>query len=195
MVAPVTRLATADDAPRLATMLARAFDDDPVMMWAHPDARRRPRRGAMFFSGRLRSLLPHELSWTTDDLAGAALWAPADAWAAPAAELVRGLPYLSWRRAPVVFYGLGRVEQVHPREPHYYLSVLGVDPARQHAGIGSRLLAPGIDVCDREGVPAYLETGKERNVRFYERHGFRVTREMTLPRGPRVWLMWRDARA
>ena len=101
MVAPVTRLATADDAPRLATMLARAFDDDPVMMWAHPDARRRPRRGAMFFSGRLRSLLPHELSWTTDDLAGAALWAPADAWAAPAAELVRGLPYLSWRRAPV----------------------------------------------------------------------------------------------
>lgn len=188
------RLATADDAPALAAMLARAFDDDPVLTWAHPDDRRRPRRAAAFFAGRLRTLLEHELCWTDDELAGAALWAPADAWAAPPAELVRSLPYLSWRRAPLVFYGLGNVERAHPREPHLYLSVLGVDPSSQHRGVGSALLAPGLAVCDREGVPAYLETGKERNVRFYERHGFKVTSAMDLPRGPRVWLMWRDAR-
>jgi ribosomal protein S18 acetylase RimI-like enzyme len=190
----VTRLATSEDAPALARMLARAFDDDPVLVWAHPDARRRPRRGAGFFAGRLRSLLDNELCWTTDELAGAALWAPADAWAAPAGELVRGLPYLTLRRAPLVLYGLGNVERAHPREPHYYLSVLGVDPAYQRRGLGSRLLAPGLELCDREGVPAYLETGKLRNVGFYERHGFRVTREMALPRGPTVWLMWRDPR-
>jgi ribosomal protein S18 acetylase RimI-like enzyme len=190
----VPRLATAADAPELATTLARAFDDDPILTWAHPSARRRPRRGAAFFAGRMRTLIPHELCWTTDDLAGAALWAPPDAWAAPAGELVRGLPYVTWRRAPLVIYGLGNVERRHPREPHYYLAVLGVDPTRQHEGIGSALLRGGLEVCDREGVPAYLETGKERNVRFYERHGFQVTGEIELPRGPRVWLMWRDPR-
>jgi hypothetical protein len=43
-------------------------------------------------------------------------------------------------------------------------------------------------------VPAYLETGTERNVSFYVRHGFRVTEELTLPKGPPMWLMWREPR-
>ena len=43
-------------------------------------------------------------------------------------------------------------------------------------------------------MPAYLESSKERNVAYYARHGFRVREELDLPRGPRVWLMWRDPR-
>src|SRR6185503_6426738 len=68
--------------------------------------------------------------------------------------------------------------------------------ARRRAGPagGGGRIAPGLAWCDREGVPAYLETAKERNVVFYERHGFRVTEERRLPRGPKVWLMWREAR-
>jgi hypothetical protein len=46
--------------------------------------------------------------------------------------------------------------------------------------------------CDEESVGAYLETGTEENVRFYSRHGFRVTDEVPLPKGPPMWLMWRD---
>ncbi|HEY8866653.1 MAG TPA: hypothetical protein VIM22_06945 [Solirubrobacteraceae bacterium] len=57
---------------------------------------------------------------------------------------------------------------------------------------GEVLLAPMLHTCDRDLIPAYLETGKKRNVDFYSRHGFRVTEELQLPRGPRVWLMWRD---
>ncbi|HEX4307436.1 MAG TPA: hypothetical protein VHZ54_15485 [Solirubrobacterales bacterium] len=33
-----------------------------------------------------------------------------------------------------------------------------------------------------------------RNIAYYARFGFRVTEEVRLPRGPRVWLMSRDAR-
>jgi len=93
-----------------------------------------------------------------------------------------------------VLWGLGGVERLHPHETHFYLSVLGVDPACQRRGIGSRLLAPGLELCDREGVGAYLETARERNVVFYQRHGFRTTHEVVLPRGPRLWLMWREPR-
>jgi hypothetical protein len=42
-------------------------------------------------------------------------------------------------------------------------------------------------------MPAYLESSKGRNVPFYERHGFTVTRELKIPDGgPLLWLMWRD---
>jgi GNAT superfamily N-acetyltransferase len=190
----VVRLATAADAPALADMLIRAFHEDPVSVWTHPSATARPRRLRRFFAGRLRTLIGHELTWTTEDASGAALWAPADAWALPAGELLRGLGSLTVRRAPLVLWGLGGIERLHPRETHLYLSVLGVDPPHQGRGIGSRLLAPGLELCDREGAGAYLETARERNVVFYERHGFRVTHELTLPRGPRLWLMWREPR-
>jgi GNAT superfamily N-acetyltransferase len=190
----VVRPATPDDRPALAAMLARAFWDDPPMVWAAPDERSRLRRGRLFFGARLRTLLPHELSWTAPDGAGAALWAPPDAWRAPPRELLSAARAIPARRLPWVLRGMTRVEHLHPKERHLYLAVLGVEPARQGEGLGSRLLAPGLEMCDREAVPAYLETAKERNVTFYERHGFRVTREFTLPRGPKVWLMWREPR-
>jgi hypothetical protein len=56
------------------------------------------------------------------------------------------------------------------------------------------MLRPVLEQCDSDGVAAYLESSKERNIDFYARHGFRVTRELRLPRGPRVWPMWREPR-
>ena len=97
-------------------------------------------------------------------------------------------------RAPLVTWGLGNIERHHPHDPHLYLGVLGVDPARQGSGVGSALLVPGLELCDREGLAAYLETGRERNLAFYGRHGFRVTESIRLPAGPQVWLMRRDPR-
>ena len=82
------RLATPDDAPALAEMLARSFHDDPVSVWAHPHAGKRARRIARFFAGRLTTLVPHELTWTTAERDAAALWAPPDAWAVPPGELL-----------------------------------------------------------------------------------------------------------
>ena len=64
--------------------------------------------------------------------------------------------------------------------------------AGSSGGGGSALLEPMLRRCDSEAVGAYLETGTERNVRFYSRHGFRVTDEVPLPDGPPMWLMWRD---
>ena len=129
---------------------------------------------------------------------GAALWALPDRWGESAADVLRagvasGLGLLP--RAPRVLRGLAEVERKHPKSPpHLYLAVLGVEPGRQGEGLGSRLLAPGLQLCDAEGMPAYLETGKERNLAFYGRHGSEVREEMVLPKGPPIWLMWREAR-
>ena len=54
-------------------------------------------------------------------------------------------------------------------------------------------MRPVLVHCDREGLPCYLESSKERNVPFYRRHGFEVVQEVSLPGdGPSIWTMWRE---
>jgi GNAT superfamily N-acetyltransferase len=88
---------------------------------------------------------------------------------------------------------LGGLSATHrAKEPHYYLRALGIEPALQGRGLGSMLLRPVLERCDREGVGACLEASEPRNVSFYQRHGFDVVAEAHLPRGgPPIWFMSR----
>src|SRR5512143_373459 len=56
----------------------------------------------------------------------------------------------------------------------WYLSIIGVTPSSQGAGLGARLLQPTLREADAAGAACYLESFNSRNVRFYERHGFAV---------------------
>ena len=73
--------------------------------------------------------------------------------------------------------------------------ILGGDRDKQGQGVGSSLVAPMLARADAEGLPCYLETMKERNVAFYEKHGFQVVVEDDLPKGgPHFWTMKRPAK-
>jgi ribosomal protein S18 acetylase RimI-like enzyme len=191
------RVAEVEDHAALTRVLARAFDDDPILRWVFPGAATRGRYGGEFFRWSLWRCAAQRVTWTTDDVTGAALWTLPDRWRVTASQLARLVAWaglgVRWR-APLVMWGLTTIERRHPDGGHLYLAVLGVDPARQGAGIGSALLAPGLELCDRDGLAAYLETGKERNIAFYSRHGFKVTERLRLPAGPPVWLMHREPR-
>lgn len=194
------RRASDADIPALAAMLARAFFDDPVATWACRHGHLRRAMLERFNGERLRQLMGEDEVWTAAGSASAALWAAPGRWRTSAREdfaLLR--PLLHPRlvaRMPLVVRGLLGIERAHPQEPpHWYLAVLGTEPAAQGQGLGSAVLAPVLEQCDRDGVAAYLESSKERNVAFYARHGFRVTSELRLPRGPTMWAMWRDPRA
>jgi ribosomal protein S18 acetylase RimI-like enzyme len=196
---PAVRRATDADLPALTVALARAFEDDPVACWACPPAAARPRMLQRFYAVRLRQLLDEQEVWTDDGCAAAALWAPPERWRTTLGEdlaLARGMlaPRLLGR-LPLVLHGMTSIERRHPAAPpHWYLAILGTAPEAQGRGLGSGVLAPVLARCDEDGVGAYLESSKERNVAFYARHGFRVTGELRLPRGPRMWAMWRDPR-
>ena len=198
---PELRRATPDDIGRIVEMLVRAFDDDPVPLFIFGDDDD-ARRGGLrkFFTIQLRhGYLPRGEVWTTDGCVGAGIWGLPDSHRSPWIELFHLLPAL-----PQLLKGhrpldslrlLGDVDAARPKTPHWYLATLGTEPARQGQGIGSALLAPVLAQLDAEGLPAYLESSKERNVPFYARHGFTVTGEIHAPRdGPTLWLMWRDAR-
>jgi ribosomal protein S18 acetylase RimI-like enzyme len=193
------RKASQDDVRPLATALARAFADDPVMRWLLPTQQARTSRLPRLFAMELLCLyLPHDEVYTTREIVGGALWAPPGGWRTPPTNLARALPRLVWtlrRHMPAAVKAVSAIERVHPSEPHWYLAVVGTEPDCQRSGVGSALLAPVLDRCDRDFLPAYLESSKEANLSFYRRLGFEVTDKVDLPGGgPRVWPMWREPR-
>jgi ribosomal protein S18 acetylase RimI-like enzyme len=190
------RETTSGDRRQLACSLADAFMDDPVASWAAPSPVLRWKCLRRFFGAYLGIRVPMGLVWNDTELAGAALWSPPGKSVTTASEALRlasgyADPRL-WPRGPLVGYGLLSVERLHPKAPeHLYLATLGVRPSDQGRGLGSLLLRPALELCDRDGLSAYLEASKESNVAFYARHGFQVTREIKLPRGPTMYAMWR----
>ncbi len=195
---PTARRATPQDLPALAQMLARAFQDDPVSTWTCPPNALRPAMLERFHRTRLHQLLPHAEIWSAPELTSAALWAPPEHWKTTLRQdlqLAKCMHPRLLARAPLIAKGMLGIERAHPRtEPHWYLAVLGTDPTHQGQGLGSATLAPVLERCDHDQIGAYLESSKQRNIHFYARHGFRVTQELRLPRGPRVWAMWRKPR-
>jgi ribosomal protein S18 acetylase RimI-like enzyme len=98
-------------------------------------------------------------------------------------------------RTASVLGGLERMEKRHPPDrSHWYLFILGTEPAAQGRGLGSALLAQVLARVDADGMPAYLESSSERNIAWYGRHGFEITGEVAIGGGPRIWLMWREPR-
>lgn len=170
--------ATPADLPVVTDVLTDAFADDPVQAWlfAPSDAPAAGRR-ALF------EIFVHDYFWLghlyvvadTGGVAGAALWAP------PGRDPLQGdrvqdlLTALEPHLGDELMPRLGELARTHdhrPAQPHLYLGILGVDPARQSKGHGAALLAPALAECDRMGLVAHLESSNERNVPFYERHGF-----------------------
>ena len=187
-------LARAADYQAISECLGRAFHDDPLAEFFFPDEARRPRRVAAFIHVVMQELAKHSRFVTTDPIHGAALW---QAPSPPKASLVGNLRMAS-RMLWVAGSAFGRIASMgdatqphHPHEPHWYLAVLGTEPDAQGRGIGSELLRGTLEECDRTGTLAYLESSKETNLPFYERHGFRVDADFCPPGGPKLWAMTR----
>jgi ribosomal protein S18 acetylase RimI-like enzyme len=186
------RRAELEDYDVVVRVLARAFEHDPVATYMLRQGGLERAFGTFF----KHAVLPHREAWMSDE-DGVALWTPPKKWNATGLQLFTMVPALlaaiGARKLVARARAAQRVTEKHPREPHWYLFAIGVDPAKQGRGIGSALLANALGRCDAEGSAAYLEASTETNVRLYERHGFRVREELSMADdAPPVWLMWRD---
>ncbi|SDH60208.1 Acetyltransferase (GNAT) family protein [Rhodococcus triatomae] len=189
--------------PELSRILAEAFHDDPMMVWIVPDADDRPRRLAGLFSAVTRY---HHLGGGGVEVAvdgdgrvgGVTLWDPPGRWKQSTWSMLRMGPAM-WRalgsRMKAGSEAERALEAVHPEEPHWYLSAIGTGAAARGGGFGKALLTSRLDRCDREGVPAYLESSNVANLPYYERFGFELVREVAIPGGgPSFYPMWRNPR-
>ena len=89
---------------------------------------------------------------------------------------------------------LEEMADYHIKEPHWYLPMIGVDPAQQGRGIGSALLRHGLAKCDEDHLPAYLESSRPANVPLSERNGFQVLGQVGGDSFPVITPMLRQAR-
>ena len=114
----------------------------------------------------------HGTAICTDTNAGVALWLPPGVH--PDEEKLGEA--LESTVAPAhcqdVFATFEQMAKYHPDEPHWYLPMIGVDPAHQGKGHGDALMSHVLAQCDRDGTPAYLESTNPRNISLYLRHGF-----------------------
>ncbi|MCX5195132.1 GNAT family N-acetyltransferase [Streptomyces sp. NBC_00249] len=191
------KTATLDDARLVGPTLARAFGDDPMMRWFFPDdASREAGLDRYFTTIFTRQYVHHAVCERTE--AAAAFWVPpqAQAKAVPDAETIAELQSILGDRAPLFGEAVEMASQHTPQEPHWFLALIGADPAAQGQGHGAALLRSGLAQADAAGMPAYLESSKPSNLPFYEHFGFTVRGELHLPGGgPTLWAMWREPRA
>jgi len=201
-VTPQARPARKSDIRDLSRTLARAFYDDPVMIWLLPDAQARTAHLCRLFATMTRhhhlALGGVEVASDGPGIGAAALWDPPNQWQ----ETRRG--QLAMTPTFLRVFGLrsmqGRAVQelmkrVHPEEPHWYLAVIGSDPTFRGKGFGQVLMESRLHRVDAENAPAYLESTKHQNIGYYQRFGFEVTGEIVLPDGgPVMWPMWRRPR-
>ncbi|MGZ8734391.1 MAG: GNAT family N-acetyltransferase [Acidimicrobiia bacterium] len=200
--------ATVDRLPRreirdTTKVLARSFDDSPLMRHCIPNDRRRPSILRSFFRASIRNALPFDNVFVARDgdrVLGAAVWLPPGCYPPSNLRQLRQLtgtimlgPLAPRAVQPSLRY-LRAAEKAHPKASHWYLAVLGVDPAFQGRGLGGRLLRPVLERADAEEMPVYLETDKERNLAFYARFRFGLvdTLHPDGDAGPPEWTLWRD---
>jgi GNAT superfamily N-acetyltransferase len=197
--AALVRPATSADVTKLAVVLARAFYDDPPLIWLLPDPARRLGRITRMFGTVIgvESLRYGgvDIACDGEQILGGAIWLPPGHWQVGFREQVRAVPNharalaSAWGRA--ARYGRA-LEEAHPKEPHWYLKAIGVDPAWQGRGVASLLLRSRLDRCDQDGQSAYLEASEPGGISVYEHFGFRRTGNLDMPEGaPAITAMWR----
>jgi ribosomal protein S18 acetylase RimI-like enzyme len=94
---------------------------------------------------------------------------------------------LDWRKS----YWHSEWARHDPSDQHWHLGPVGVLPSYQGKGIGSKLLSRFCQEVDACLSPAYLETDSDKNVRFYERFGFKAVNESEIF-NVRNRYMWRQ---
>tara|TARA_R110000823_G_scaffold198080_3_gene329118 strand:- start:2276 stop:2875 length:600 start_codon:yes stop_codon:yes gene_type:complete len=194
--APTIRDGEASDLQTLVATLSDSFKYDPVLNWVIPRRQIYPD----FFKLLIREVyLPRGIIHVEERGRAAALWLPPAQRheMAPRLGLLRLALHLLAHEGPRPLWRIraqGRVYSRHlPLEPHYYLQFIGCRESAQGRGIGAALLKRGVQVCDEQGMPAYLESSNSINVPLYERHGFDViARERISKNGPTAWFMWRE---
>ncbi len=183
-----------------SALLCRAFYHDPLVQYIVPDEARRAHVLPSFYRIVVRYALRYGEVYTTPGVEGAACWlkprnTTLSTWrllrVALSAPLSFGLS--EQRRNTIIARYTDGIHAHAVSGPHWYLWGLGVEPSRQHQGLGGQLIQPILARADRDGLPCYLETTNEANLPFYEKHGFTVVSDGVVPSTAlRVWGMRRE---
>lgn len=173
-------------------LVGRAFFDYNLMTYCLPDAASRLGPVTTVYGALMADCFRLGEVHVTRDGRGVACWIPPGVGVAGLWRQIRSgmlpVPFrfgLSGFRRLLAYDDAGqRLHHEHAPMPHWHLSVIGVEPEFQGQGIGSMLMQPMLEQADHQGLPCYLDTHQESNVRLYQRHGFEVAERRQLAGHP-----------
>jgi ribosomal protein S18 acetylase RimI-like enzyme len=176
---------------KLVATLTLAFITDPMSRWSMPD----PETYLMYFPALVRAFSGNAFeagtAYYTEHFSGAAVWL------SPGSEpdhetllsvMEKVMPLSLFAEGGAVFE---QMAAFHPKEPHWYLPLIGVDPAQQGKGYGAALMRHALRECDRTHTLAYLESSNPANIPFYEQHGFQLMGKIQSGSSPNLFPMQR----
>ncbi len=190
----VTTIVGASEIDHAIAKLVLAFSTDPVARWMYDD----PHQYLLYVPRLFRALgtssFEARAAQRTTDGLGVALWLPPGVHGdegpleAVIAESVAG------EKQAEVGSVFERTEHYRPAEPHWYLSLIGVEALHRNKGCGATLLQHGLRQCDREHRAAYLWSSNAQNISLYQRHGFEIVNTIQAGSSPCIFPMLRQAR-
>ena len=162
-----------EEMERLSATMALAFSADPIARWVMMDGKQFvdvmiPLVGA--FGGR--AAVQRGTAHVIGDFLGAAIWLPPGAHVDDEAMGEIFSAHIEGQHLNEVAALFEEMANYHPKEPHWYLPLIGVDPPHQRRGYGEALLQHAVAACDHDRAVAYLEATNPSNVSLYQRHGF-----------------------
>ena len=194
MTIPTIRSATAADEGAVIAVITLAFSTDPAARWIYPDPHQYFTHFPPFVRAFGGNAFAHESAYYVDGYTGAALWLPPEVHPDDdelSAMLERTAAEWERRDVLAVFEQMG---SYHPKEPHWYLPLIGVEAIHQGHGYGSALMEHALARCDRDHTPAYLESSNPRNISLYIRHGFEIIGTIQVGTSPPLIPMLRKPR-
>jgi GNAT superfamily N-acetyltransferase len=174
--------------------LVLAFGTDPVARWMYDDPHQYLLHIPRLFRALGTSSFEAGAAQRTSDGLGVALWLPPGVHGddEPLEAIIEG-SIVQERQAEVAAV-FERTEHYRPTEPHWYLSLIGVEALHRNKGCGAALLRHRLRQCDREHLPAYLWSSNPLNTSLYERHGFEIAGTIRVGSSPSIFPMLRHAR-
>jgi ribosomal protein S18 acetylase RimI-like enzyme len=174
------------DFSRTCWMLGDAFRKDPL--WSEI-LKKAPQKFSQVFGLPVRYALKYgKVLAPTDDIHAASVWVPTPYVNASLIRLIlsgalkEGMKLGSnlGKKISDVFSIIEKDRRMNIQGTFVYLYVLGVATSHQGKGLGSQLVRTMMQNLPPP-IPIYLETESEANVRFYQRLGFDVIKEIQVP--------------
>lgn len=180
------RQLTLSDLEQMEQVLARSFEEDPLVSFILRNKKTRVKTVAKFFRamGRL-NIRTNSAFGVGEPLQGVAVWSfpnkpeasatPKDLFTFP--PLLFSSYVIGAQRARAVFKQIDVNHKKYASEPHFYLDNLGVLVSSRGKGLSSKLIRPFLEMADSQKVIAYTDTVTKSNVPLYQHFGFELVEE------------------
>jgi len=188
------KAATTSDEASVTAVVLLAFSADPAARWTWPDPQHYLAHFPHFVKVLGGNAFAHGSAYCLDGYVGAALWLPPEVGPDEDALITLMKNTASASAQKDVGAVFEQMERYHPREPHWFLPFIGIDPCQQGKGYGAALMKHALIPCDRDQKLAYLESSNPKNIPLYERQGFELLGTIQVGASPPIFPMLRKPR-